>query len=311
MRLSTPFAATLLIITLGARAGAQQASPLRAAADSAFQQQDWPRAKTLYESLAKQDTMNGTTWFRLGVAAHNTGDVATAETGYTHALALRFQPGQAAFRLARVAIVKGMRDSSIALLGSAMQFAGTNLHQQIEAEKDFAPILGDPKYKRLLAVADSVAHPCRSSAKAHQFDFWVGDWDVSPWGQPAPPPQAPKSFNSVQLILENCALLENWRAAGGSEGKSFNVYDPNIARWRQLWIGDGGGALDYTGEYRDGAMRFEGWTLNTSGSHTLQKLTFFNIHPDTVRQLFEASTDSGKTWQSTFDGRYVRRRKTP
>ena len=39
-----------------------------------------------------------------------------------------------------------------------------------------------------------------------------------------------------------------------------------------------------------------------------QKLTFFPIHRDTVRQLFETSTDSGRTWQPGFDGRYVRHR---
>jgi hypothetical protein len=73
-------------------------------------------------------------------------------------------------------------------------------------------------------------------------------------------------------------------------------------------MADGGGPLDYTGEYRDGAMRFTGWTLDAQGKRVEQKLTFFNIAPDTVRQLFEASTDGGKSWAPTFDGRYVRRK---
>jgi len=54
-------------------------------------------------------------------------------------------------------------------------------------------------------------------------------------------------------------------------------------------------------------MRFEGWTLNPNGTRTLQKLTFFPISKDTVRQLFETSADSGKTWVPGFDGRYVRK----
>jgi hypothetical protein len=29
-----------------------------------------------------------------------------------------------------------------------------------------------------------------------------------------------------------------------------------------------------------------------------------------VRQLFEASSDGGATWQNTFDGRYVRSTET-
>jgi hypothetical protein len=67
------------------------------------------------------------------------------------------------------------------------------------------------------------------------------------------------------------------------------------------------GPLDYTGEFKDGAMRFTGWTRDTKGNRVEQKLTFLAIAPDTVRQLFEASSDGGKTWAPTFDGRYVKR----
>jgi hypothetical protein len=55
-------------------------------------------------------------------------------------------------------------------------------------------------------------------------------------------------------------------------------------------------------------MRFEGWTLAPNGGRLMQKLTFFPVSRDTVRQLFETSADSGKTWQPGFDGRYVRKK---
>jgi hypothetical protein len=44
-----------------------------------------------------------------------------------------------------------------------------------------------------------------------------------------------------------------------------------------------------------------------NGQRTLQKLTFFPIARDTVRQLFESSTDNGSTWTPGFDGIYVRK----
>ena len=50
-------------------------------------------------------------------------------------------------------------------------------------------------------------------------------------------------------------------------------------------------------------MRFTGWNLDAKGKRVEQKLTFFAIAPDTVRQLFEASTDGGVTLAPTFDGR--------
>jgi uncharacterized alpha-E superfamily protein len=78
--------------------------------------------------------------------------------------------------------------------------------------------------------------------------------------------------------------------------------------WRQVWVGTGGGSLDYSGSFHDNAMHFEGWTLAKDGKRVLQKLTFTKISQDTVRQTFEASKDDGKTWAVTFDGRYVRHR---
>ena len=69
----------------------------------------------------------------------------------------------------------------------------------------------------------------------------------------------------------------------------------------------GGGALRYAGNFNDGAMRFEGETI-ANGKKTLQKLTFFKIDENTVRQFSEASTDDGKTWTVTTDLKYVKRK---
>ena len=152
-----------------------------------------------------------------------------------------------------------------------------------------------------------VPHPCLTMPEAHQFDFWIGTWDVTPWQVKAPTPAQKMGFNDIHPILEHCVLSENWTATRGGEGKSSNFFDTNLGKWRQIWMADSGGPLDYTGEFRDGAMRFAGWTRDAKGNRVEQKLTFFAIAPDTVRQLFEASTDGGKTWASTFDGRYVKR----
>ena len=137
------------------------------------------------------------------------------------------------------------------------------------------------------------AHPCLTAPENHQFDFWVGQWDVTPWQAPAPTPQQKLGQSDVHPILEHCVISENWSGAGGGEGKSYNFYDPNLKKWRQVWIADSGGVLDYTGEYRDRAMRLLGWTLDPQGNRIEQRLTFFNVAPDTVRQLFETSKDAG------------------
>jgi hypothetical protein len=157
-------------------------------------------------------------------------------------------------------------------------------------------------------AAPAVRYPCRTMPEARQFDFWIGTWDVTPWQVANPTPQQKMGVNEVYPILEHCAISENWEGARGGKGKSYNFHDPRLKKWRQVWIADGGGVLDYTGEFSDGAMRFLGWNLDPQGNRLEQKLTFFAVAPDTVRQLFEVSSDGGKSWKPTFDGRYVRRR---
>jgi hypothetical protein len=157
-------------------------------------------------------------------------------------------------------------------------------------------------------AAPAQRYPCPTRAEARQFDFWIGTWDVTPWQVAKPTAQQKMGVNEVYPILEHCVISENWEGARGGKGKSYNFYDTNVKHWRQIWIADGGTSLDYTGDFSDGAMRFRGWTLDAKGNRVEQKLTFFSVAPDTVRQLFEQSTDGGKTWTPTFDGRYVRRK---
>src|SRR6185312_8200423 len=154
-------------------------------------------------------------------------------------------------------------------------------------------------------------HPCPATAENRQLDFWIGRWDVAPWNAPAGTPQAAAGTNAIEPNLQQCALIENWHASNGSEGKSLNFYDINQKKWRQIWVADGGGSLDYSGEFRDGAMHFEGWTLGANGTHTLQRLTFTPFGRDTVRQTFSSSINGGKTWAMGFDARYVRQGAPP
>ena len=158
----------------------------------------------------------------------------------------------------------------------------------LETDEDLANIRQDARFKKMTELADRQKRPCIYSAEARQFDFWVGDWDVfNTLGQKA-------GTNSVQLFSDGCGLLENWTNTTGGDGKSINFYDTGTGKWYQSWIGTGGGALRYSGNFREGAMRFEGETI-ANGAKTLQKLTFTKLDENTVRQLFEASTDDGKT----------------
>jgi hypothetical protein len=298
----------VLVLTMSRTLSAQDPDSLRA--DSAFRRSDWRATAEAYERIAAQKPSQGLAWLRLGMARHALNDIDGSLVAYEKARALQWQPAAVYYRLARVYSLKGDLDKSFAYLDQLVPLRAVPLIV-LDTAKDLAAARRDARYQGIADKVTALRFPCRTTPQSRQFDFWIGNWDVTPFQVPpaANPPLL--GTNRIELLLEQCLLMENWQGGGvaPSAGKSMNFWDQNRGKWRQVWIADGGGSLDYTGEFRDGAMRFEGWSLTPAGQRVLQKLTFFPISTDTVRQLFETSADSGKTWQPGFDGRYVRRKK--
>jgi len=143
--------------------------------------------------------------------------------------------------------------------------------------------------------------PC-SSGQYHQFDFWIGDWNVTSNGQPA-------GTNSVYPIHDGCALMENWQGAGvgGISGSSFNIYDQANDRWHQTWVDGSGTLLELNGGLQDGNMVMTGERPATDGNGiTTHRITWTPNADGSVRQLWDASKD-GQNWTVLFDGLYVKR----
>lgn len=143
-------------------------------------------------------------------------------------------------------------------------------------------------------------YPCKDSEEHRAFDFWVGSWNVTMGGKQA-------GTNDIRLILGDCVLFENWTGARGFTGKSFNFYDAAEGHWRQIWIDDRGEVIEFTGEVRDGVMYYTATTKNPKdGSRIEHSLTFSQNEDGSVRQLWKQSKDGGDTWQTVWDGHYVK-----
>jgi hypothetical protein len=153
-----------------------------------------------------------------------------------------------------------------------------------------------------LAFAEAPApRPNCAAPVRRQFDFWVGDWSVTMGGKPA-------GQNRVDRILGGCALLENWTGVGGMSGKSINFYDPAREQWHQTWVDDRGGSLALDGTFVSGSMVLSGKKQDKAGKTTLNRITWTPLPSGEVRQLWEASTDDGKSWTVAFDGLYTRKK---
>lgn len=142
--------------------------------------------------------------------------------------------------------------------------------------------------------------PC-ATPEYRQFDFWLGDWEVRG------PKGAVVGTNRIESIENGCALQENWIAAGGITGRSINAYSNADHQWHQAWIGSGGQFLHLVGGWRGKEMVLEGTSLDAKARPTIERITWTPQPDGRVRQLWQQSTDGGKTWTTSFDGMYVRK----
>lgn len=291
--------ALLLVLVLPAVASAD-VEALRKDAGAAVTAGNIDVAIGKYREILAQAPEDGVSHYRLGaLLMDNGGDIDEAIQQFARARELGFQPLGVAYRLSRIYARTGRKAEALHQV-EIMARGGFGRLGLIEGEADYKTIEDDPRFVAALESIRAARFPCESDAHRHAFDFWIGKWNVTQDGQFA-------GTNDIQPILGHCVLLEQWEDAAGQEGKSFNYYDPGKKRWRQVWIDDTGSVIEYTGEARDGGMFFTGQTVDPSdGSVTDHKFEFTQYDNGDVRQLWQTSTDGGKTWTTIWDGRYAR-----
>ncbi len=289
------------IATGGALAGSRDSPPATPQfADSLFQHQNWRAALRAYGALTRSEPANGRYWYRLGAAQYGMKRYPEAVAAWTRAEAIGHNP-VVMYNLGVGYALLNDKDHAFEWLGKAVA-AGFQQEAQLQNDTDLASLRADSRFAPLVAQVHAATAPCESRPESHQFDFWIGDWDVkTPQGQLA-------GHSHIEQILNQCVILENWTGMQGGSGKSFNSYDTASGTWRQFWVDDRGTVTEFTdGVYKDGALRFLTHSKAPDGSDLLGRLSFYNLAPDRVRQWKERSVDAGKTWTTDYDFTYERK----
>lgn len=275
-------------------------------ADSFYFAGDWGNAEKLYKQLLKDTSTNSVEWQRLAFSYYNLGETDDAIKYYQKSEAtnppMPMQPYLYS-RMAKAYGIKNDKEKTFEYLNKAVNAGYFNL-KELDTAKEFLSLQNDARFKELRTKMYNTLYPCYTNAHAREFDFWAGEWDVYATGT-----TTLVGHSIVQIISGGCALLENWEGANSS-GKSINFIDPNTNKWKQSWAGSyaNGNQEFVNGEYKDSAMRFDFETKDAQGNKVIGRFIFYNEGPNKVRQFNETSNDGGKTWATSYDFTYIRKK---
>jgi hypothetical protein len=129
------------------------------------------------------------------------------------------------------------------------------------------------------------------------FDFWVGDWDVS-WSDGS------RGSNVVTSLFEGAAVLEQFDGRPGIDlrGVSISVYDTRSDVWRQTWVDSERNYLSFEGAFADGIM-----DLRTTRDGVVFRMQWRDIEPNSLRWLWQRRVDE-REWETLWELVYARRR---
>lgn len=281
---------------------ADSPSPTWQEAGNAYQKEDWKAAADAYGAIAKREPGNGRAWFRLGTSHLKLGNLKDAIAAYQKSDAIGENP-LVRFNLACAYTRMGDSTRAFAWLEKAVA-AGYRSTESVKTDPDLKPLHDTGHFASIVQRVEWNERPCAHLAENRQFDFWVGEWDVrAPEGSPA-------GQSSITVENGDCWIHEHWSGGAGGKGESFNFYNPTTKKWHQTWVDDQGGLAEFDGEFRDGAMRMEGYRQGLKNERIPAKLTLSLMPDGRVRQLGENSMDGGKTWTVLYDLMYSRKAGT-
>ena len=143
-----------------------------------------------------------------------------------------------------------------------------------------------------------------TSTESRQFDFWLGEWDVSPGRSPVVIAES-----SITLHDQGCVILEHWRPFRNAHGHSINVYDATEGKWRQTWADASGARTEYSGSVdAEGVIRLDNLSPPQPGAPGGgQRMNFQRLDANTVQQWGEAYSEAQQSWTTTWSFTYRRR----
>ncbi len=295
-QLSKPLLLASILCLAATAALAQDPAPSMEDAAGLFAAGDWPGAAGAYQAITEAEPENAQAWFALGRALFQTYQVDGARAAFEKALEHGAPPARTMLHLARCHAVKGEDAKALDWIEKAAG-TGSDIYKALASTPEFERLRENAAFRQIV----DRARPCNTPAH-RALDFWLGSWRVVTGEQ-----QQQVGNNSIQKILNGCAIIENWKSVTGGEGKSLFYYHDVEKTWKQVWITDGQRVKEkhLIAVLDGGGVRFQGEIRLPDGGIVLDRTTLIPLEEKKIRQLIEQSADGGDTWQVGFDALYV------
>ena len=142
--------------------------------------------------------------------------------------------------------------------------------------------------------------PC-ATPEHKQFDFWLGNWKIGAPGSSA------TAHSTVTASLDQCLIVENWDGGRDHSGQNLFGYSADDNTWYGMFADNEGRVHVFTsGKVSAGAAEFEGTSRGPNGETVLNRVKIMRQDPNRVEQIWQKSTDNGKTWNIVFRSEYSR-----
>ncbi len=136
---------------------------------------------------------------------------------------------------------------------------------------------------------------------AAQFDFWLGQWELS-WNDTG------RGVNSITKEFGGHVIQENFYDSSSQFfGKSWSVYDSTTRLWKQTWVDNQGGYIVLSGKFENGKMTLATQPVTRKGKVTVSRMVFYNISSGSFDWNWEHSTDGGRNWALSWKIHYRRK----
>lgn len=293
-----PLIIVLALILCAAEALSQQPQELQRA-NEFYRTKNWAEAAKAFDSISREYPGNWQAWFFKAMSLHELGDYAKAVQSFDQAIKIRQQP-RAMFMIARSYAKLGKTDPALEWLTKAVDGGFADL-PLFERDPDLESLRAEVRFKEIGAKLTARVRPCSVRSDFRYLDFFVGDWDLQIQGQSI-------QTTNVRLDLAGCVVLQDDSVQNGYQAKATHFYNADLGKWQQTYIDTRGEFALWTGEVKDGVLTYRREAVAANGATTSHRSTFTKMEADRIHQVYEQSTDGGKTWTTTFDAFYVRRK---